>query len=224
LDEYLSDKEQIERLRAFWRDNGWYIIGGVALGAALLLGWNRYNAYQERRAEAAAALYQSLRDAAGRDGGQSEMHELLAQLRGDYASSPYADQAAMLVARSELISDPDAAVEELRRVMETSKDPDLALVARLRLARLLAYRQQYQPALELLGIEEPDAFTARYNEVEGDIDVALKDYIGARAAYQRALTAPPGEFLVDRSYVQMKLDDLPPITLPKAAPAGEGGS
>ena len=41
MDEFLSEKEQIEQIREWWRENGWYLIGGVAIGVLGLLGWNR---------------------------------------------------------------------------------------------------------------------------------------------------------------------------------------
>ena len=31
MDEFLSEKEQIDQIRGWWRENGWYLIGGVAL-------------------------------------------------------------------------------------------------------------------------------------------------------------------------------------------------
>ena len=34
VDEYLSDNEQVERLRTWWRENGWFVIGGAAPGSA----------------------------------------------------------------------------------------------------------------------------------------------------------------------------------------------
>ena len=49
MDEFLSEKEQIDQIREWWRENGWYLIGGVALGVLVLLGWNRFNAYQDAR-------------------------------------------------------------------------------------------------------------------------------------------------------------------------------
>jgi predicted negative regulator of RcsB-dependent stress response len=63
LDEFLSEKEQLERIRAWWRENGWYLVGGAVLGALLLFGWNRYRAHELQQAELASALYDELREA-----------------------------------------------------------------------------------------------------------------------------------------------------------------
>ena len=47
VDEFLSEKEQIEEIRSWWRENGWYLVGGAIIGIAALLGWNRYGVYQD---------------------------------------------------------------------------------------------------------------------------------------------------------------------------------
>lgn len=207
MDEYLSEKEQLERIRQWWSENGWYLIGGVAIGALGLFGWNQYQSYQERRAEEAAALYLNLQQAAAEDR-TAEAEQLLARLRSDYAGNAYTDQAGLMVARLHLLATAtDRAATELRYVMENSEDPDLALIARLRLARVLAYREQYQDALALLDVENVGNFAGAYSEVAGDIHYALGDLDAARAAYLQALSGP-GSDALDRNLVQMKLNQL----------------
>jgi len=130
VDELLSEKEQIERLRQWWRENGWFLIGGAALGALLLFGWNQYRAYQDRQGEQAAALYQSLKDAVDANDAESAT-TLLARMRDEYAASSYTDQAGLMIARLLLIMSPERAVEELRYVMEDTDERELSLIARL---------------------------------------------------------------------------------------------
>ena len=52
VDDYLSDREQEEALRSWWRDNWRWIIGGVVLGLALLGGWRYWQVYRDQRADA----------------------------------------------------------------------------------------------------------------------------------------------------------------------------
>jgi hypothetical protein len=92
--------------------------------------------------------------------------------------------------------------------MEQTDDAELAMVARLRLARVLAYREQYQEALALLNVPQPGQFAGRIAEIRGDIHVALGETDAARTAYLEAMVAPGAE-LLDRSFLQMKLADLP---------------
>jgi predicted negative regulator of RcsB-dependent stress response len=223
VDEYLSDKEQVERLRTWWRDNGWFVIGGVALGFLALFGWQQYGEYRNSQAEAAAAIYQSLKQATETKN-EVEATTLLAQLRSEYPSSAYTSQAGLLVASSLLVAAPERAAEELRKVMdEGGGDPELAMIARLRLARVLAYQEKYDEALALLAVEAPGQFAGRMNEVKGDIQAALGRVDEARAAYLAAMVADGSE-LLDRNFVQMKLNDLPstagaaPAVTPSAEP------
>jgi predicted negative regulator of RcsB-dependent stress response len=116
------------------------------------------------------------------------------------------------------VSAPDSAAEKLRFTMENSDDPDLAMVARLRLARVLAYREQFDQALAVLAVESPGEFGGRINEIRGDIYVARGDASSARTAYLEALAATGAE-LLDRNFLQMKLADLP--LPPDAATEGE---
>ena len=225
MDEFLSEKEQIEVFRQWWRENGWYLVGGITLGVVGLFGWNRYNAYVDTQAEEAAAIYVELRDAVG-DDDMGSARNLLNALRDDFPASPYTDQGGLLVALIRLdAGQVDGAVDDLRFVMETTSDPELALIARLRLARVLAQDESYEEALTVLDVA-PGSYSARYNEIRGDIHTALGDADSARAAYNAALNADETG-LVDRNLVQMKLDDLPSVasppgqSAPQAAPDPE---
>ena len=115
MDEFLSEKEQIQQLRDWWHDNGWYLAGGVVLGVAALTGWNQYQAYHDRRAEAAAALYLQLNEAV-EDGLQDDAAAYAAKLTGDYGDTPYADHAGLAMARVFMeASAPERAAQALRR-------------------------------------------------------------------------------------------------------------
>jgi len=218
VDELLSDKEQAERLRQWWSENGWFLLGGAALGGLGLFGWNQYQAYRAGQAEQAGALYQAVKQATeGSD--LTQATALLEQLQADYPRAAYTQQAGLLVARAALVSDPERATQDLRIAMENGSDPDLAMVARLRLARVLAYREQYPEALALLAVESPGQFAGRIDEIKGDIYVAQGQFDQARTAYLGALVASGAEVL-DRSFLQMKLSDLPPVANAGGVPAG----
>ena len=218
MNEYLTEKEQLELFRRWWHDYGWYLVGGAAMALLGYFGWNQYQAREQALDEDAAALYLDLQQAVEDDSPESD--RILAELRGEFPDSPYAQQGSLLMARELLISDPERATEELRRVMTTSGDPELAMVARLRLARVLAYRESWDEALAVLQVAEPGQFAARISEIEGDIHFARGDADAARAAYERAL-ADPGWENLDRNLLTMKLNDLD--TVQTVSAVGEEG-
>lgn len=219
MDEYLSEKEQIEEIKAWWRENGWYLVGGAVIAGLGYFGYGRYLQYQDQRAEAAAVVYLELQQVLQDD--RTGTDELLQQLASEYSGSPYTDQARLLVAQDSLIRDPARTVEELRIVMDTSEDPGLAMIARLRLARALAYQENFDEALAVLNVEDAGDFTARISEITGDVQVARGELDAARVAYTQALTERGSE-AIDRNFVQMKLGDLN-VATPVAEPA-EGGA
>ena len=206
MDEYLSEREQIDRMRTWWRENAWYLLGGVTLGLVALFGYGRYQDTISARAEAASVLYRQLESAAN-DDNLAEAERLLATLQEEYSGSVYTDQGSLMLAKLVLVRDTDRAAAELRRVMDNSDDPDLAMIARLRLARVLAYREQYAEALALLPSEGAGSFSARISEIRGDIFLAQGNRDAARAAFAESLVEQ-GSDLLDREFVQMKLSSL----------------
>jgi predicted negative regulator of RcsB-dependent stress response len=203
-----NDDEALESLRHWWDDNGRYVIGGVVLGIAGLVGWQQWGASQTRTAEEASRIYMALERAA-ETRRRNEAGELAQTLADDFGRTPYADQAGLLMARLHMdANDPRAAAASLRDVIARTRDDEMRAVAALRLARVLHHDGDLEGALGALDQVRGKAFEARAAEVRGDILVARGDLAGARAAYQRALDAPD-RGLIDRTLVRIKRDDLP---------------
>lgn len=222
MDEYLSEKEQIEQIRQWWSDYGWYVLGGAAIALLGLFGYQRYQASQDASAEAASALYRELEGAVA-DDDVSDAERVLATLQAEYAGSPYANNGALMLARMVLVSDTDRAVEALRGVLDSANDTETAMIARLRLARVLSWREQHAEALELLAVDDAGPFAARISDIRGDILLAGNDEDGARAAYTAALILP-GSDSIDRTFVQMKLGSLNTAQAPVTTPATDPGT
>lgn len=220
MDELLSEKEQIEAIRGWWRENGRYIISGVVIGVALLVGWNYWNSQRAQSAEAASARYEALMGEVA-DGDTDAARSIAADLYENYDSTVYAEQARLAMARLYMDKgrDQDAAAE-LSALLETAEETEAALVGRLRLARILLYQDKPEEAVDLLQGYRDTAFAARYGEALGDAYAALGRADDAREAYTVALADDPNAPTVNRNLVQMKINDLPrPEPQEAAAPA-----
>ena len=156
---------------------------------------------------AASAVYVDLREAVF-DDALGDARNYLEQLRESYPGSPYTDQGGLLIAVMRMdAGQMEGAGEDLRFVMDETSDPELSMIARLRLARVLMHQEAYPDALAILDVD-PGFFSGRFNEVRGDVYVALSDPESARNAYNAALTAQVSD-QVDRNLVQIKLESLP---------------
>ena len=207
--EDLSEKEQLEMMRSWWAENGRYVIGGVVLGLALLFGWNRWQTSLTDAQLEASAMYEEVMTGVGE--GDMEAADAAADtLFATHPDSAYASLARLAMARLYMDNgrDQDAA-EVLRAVVEQEGDSELALVARLRLARVLLYQDKPDDVVTLIEGHLDTAFAPLLYEVLGDAQVALGDYAAAEAAYTTALTEAATAGVADTALLQLKLNDLP---------------
>ncbi len=218
-EDYLTEEEQAEELKKWFRDNWVWMVVGVAIALLLLIGWQRYQAYKTDRAANAAQLLEQLSTAQATDEGKANF--LLKQLNDDYSSTPYADQAHLLTAQHAVqTGNFDRAAGELRIVMTSAHDKQLRNVARVRLARVLMQQQKVDEALSLLDVTKAGAFASQMHEVRGDALLSKGDRTGARAEYEAALEGYKAENNVDTSLLQLKADELnndAPAAQPPAA-------
>jgi len=206
-DEYLTEEQQAEKVRQWLRENGLFIVAGVVLGLGGLFGWQAWEQRSLETAADASVVWEQLRDAAE---GQryNEVDQTLAILESDFTATPYLDQARLLVARIRMEqNDTAAAVAQLQQVATEGHDPNLRRLAEFRHAQIMIAEEDYDAALALLGEVEKSALAGLYHELRGDALFGRGDLQAARDAYQSALDADIAGG-IDRSFVQMKLDDV----------------
>jgi predicted negative regulator of RcsB-dependent stress response len=206
LEDYLSEKEQWEAVKTWFRENGLWIIAGVAVGAAGIGGYQWWNAHVDKvNGEASGKYEQMITDLGRKD--ESGALALLGELERDYSSTPYVDQARLAFARVYVESDRlDKAASALEAISQHSKDKQLALLARLRLARVQISQQKPDAALATLNGVDPGSFAAQFHEVRGDADLAKGDKGGALSEYRLARTMDTGGG--GNSLLDLKISDL----------------
>lgn len=236
MDDLLSEKEQIEQMRAWWSEYGRYVIAGVVIAVGLLFGFNQYNQAKRDAQLEASALYEQLAEHIS-DGDAQAAEAVAAELAGEYANTTYAAQSKLAMARLYMDRNRDQdAADSLRELLALRDNDELEMIARLRLARILLYQDKPEEVIDLLDGQDTPAFSALYNEVLGDAYTALGRIDEAGAAYRAALAEQGQAPTIDRALVQMKLNDLPnpatamapraepPLPLPSTTPAGDGAA
>jgi predicted negative regulator of RcsB-dependent stress response len=206
VEEYLDDREQWERVKAWLREQGPSVLLSVAIVGLAFGGWRYYQSHIEQRDLTTAARYQQVLSAFSNNdmaGGA----QITDQLVKEYPSSPYASQADLAAARVAVESGKlDQAAIRLQRVLNTTKDPQLRDVARLRLARVEIAQGQPDTALRTLGTGTSGAFAARFDEVRGDALLAKGDRAGALKAYQQARSLAGNT--LDTGLLDLKISEL----------------
>lgn len=203
----LEEQEQLENLKAFWKQYGNFILTVIAVAALSVSGWRAWNWYQAREAAQASAVYEQLREAvSARD--LDKVRAAAGTLFGDYGGTAYGEMAALVAARAYVEGgDPKAARAALEWAVSNAKDDEFRHAARLRLAALLIDEKAYDEAGKLLAVEAPGKFAGEYADRRGDLLVAQGKPDEARTAYRKALeTLAPDSPM--RRLVQLKLDSL----------------
>lgn len=202
-----TEQEELEKFKAWWKEYGNAVIVGALLGIALLAGNRYWNNYTEQQLHEASGLFEQLLEEVGQKR-QDSARETGSKIITDFSSTPYGGMAALLLARLEFDGGDSAnARNRLRWAMENGRDPATVHTARLRLAQLMAAAGEIEPALGLLNIKDRSGFTAAYEELRGDLLLALNQSDEARTAYRAAFA----EIATDSAYKQilkMKLDKL----------------
>jgi predicted negative regulator of RcsB-dependent stress response len=212
VDEYLSEREQAEQLRIWLRENWIWLVAGVALTVGGYFGYRWWESRQAAHSVEGGQRFAAMLDAIGA-GRKDEGLEIAGEVTGEYADTPYADQARLVLARLDVDSGNLAGAEtRLAAVAADSKDPDLRIVARLRLARVQLAQGRYDAALESLDAVATPAVDARVAELRGDVLLARGDRAGALAEWRKAQDAaeadPATGALVDAELLSLKIAEL----------------
>jgi len=207
MDEYLSEQEQWDLVKRWLRENTVWLLAGVLIAVAGIFAYRWYQARIEAQLLAAGQLYEQLTVAYDKRD-QAEVTKLAGQLQAEHGGSGYAEQALLASARMYLENNQHAlAVETLQKLLAATKDPELGLVVRLRIARIQLDQGKADDALATLqGAGSPGAFAPRYAEVRGDALFAKGSRDEALKAYQEALAA--NSQAVDSELLKLKIAEL----------------
>jgi predicted negative regulator of RcsB-dependent stress response len=209
VEQFETEDQQVEAIKKWWRENGQSIIVGIVLGLTVMIGWRWWHNQQREIADAASFEFYKLGTDLERDLDDQALQRAK-QIQAEYPKSIYAVFAAMEEARlAESKEDRETARTQLQWAMDHSPLPELAAVARLRLARVWLDGGDTARAREVLGpVAAIDAFKSLYEEAMGDIYLAEGSVDEAREAYLAARREGSASSSSRERLLQMKLDDL----------------
>ncbi len=206
VDVTLSEEEQVEALKKWWKENGKSVVGGVVLGLAAVFGWQYWNQHQQQVAGQASMLFEQMNQSLTQ-GNLDVAAKQAEAISASFDGSAYDTFATLALARVKLEQgDQDAATALLRRVVEKGNTPSLQQIARLRLGRILVSAGDTDGAAAVVDAAPDDSFRGEFKALAGDIALARGDQAAARDAYLEALAAGVG----NTALVRIKLEDLAP--------------
>jgi predicted negative regulator of RcsB-dependent stress response len=213
--DHLSNAEQFQIIKNWWKENGRYLIICIAVPVCAYLGWQWWTKTQQQYAEQASAIYSELTNSVATLGIEPLSDEklttanfLVEQLKTDFGDTAYAVNASLLQARLDVDrGDLDKAVKELNFAIENSNS-DIQLIAKHRLARVYLAQKNTDEALALASYDKDDAFASKFADLRGDIYVANGDVASAIEQYQQALEKSIDGDSVQRNLIEIKLADL----------------
>jgi len=203
----LQEQEQIDALKAWWKENGNQLLGALMIIVVAVGGWRGWQYYQNQQSSEAATLYAGFNRQL-ESGKVKQINDAAAAVMERYASSGYAPRAALLAAQVNEQSDELArARTQLHWVVDHAEEAGLKDVARLRLAAVLLDEKKYDDALQLLEAKHASSFDGMYADLKGDVLSAQGKNEEARSAYRLAYEKTNANSAY-RGLIEMKMDAL----------------
>lgn len=202
---YDSEEEQLEALKGWWKENGASTIVGVAVGLALIIGWNYWRSYKQEKVAQASETYSQLVKSFEANN-QNAIDPLSKRLHDEYGDSIYAAYEGLQQAKLKVQKGDLAGAKAILQEVVGQSNKELSHIARIRLIRLMLATGEYEQGLQLINEVDPAVkagFAASYDELAGDLYVAMDRLDEARTAYQNALNSGDQSPLL-----KIKIDDL----------------
>lgn len=208
MSDYLSDDEQLAKLKGWWESYGTMLIAGSVAALVVFGGWRWYQSSLEARTLLGSDLY-------------AEYLQADADRRAELAETIIDDAGGTAYPAFVLLGQAEAAVAAgkaadaeplLRRAIDAASGDSLADTARLRLARVLFELDREDEALATLAQVRSSGFRIQAAELKGDIHLARGERALAHESYVAA-----------KSYVQAG-DQRPVLEMKIADTADASGS
>ncbi len=184
----LTEEEQVERIKQWWKKSWLPIVVGVVVGLSLVFAYKYWQDSKKSLAGEASAMYFEIISATEGEPDPAKVSELSQRFKSDFAKTPYASKAILINAKSLAEANKyDEAAQELRWVIDNSSENVTKNLARLRLATIQIEQNKLPQASETLDIADTSGFKSNFAELKGDIARLQENYTEAKQFYQSAL-------------------------------------
>jgi predicted negative regulator of RcsB-dependent stress response len=211
-EEYMTEQEQIEQLKRWLKQYSSTIVAGIVLAVILMASWHFWETYHNKVLFHASNVYDEMLALRA----QNEISPAAVQakkLMQHYKKTPYAQMAALMLARDAVINKNYAdATKHLTWVIDHSKTAPIRQIAKIRLARVYIAEKKTTEALDILKNVDSDSFAGLVDEIRGDAYLQQNEKAQAKAAYQNALQELPKEDVTQTPLLQIKLDNLATVS------------
>lgn len=207
MDVYVSEKEQVEYIKKWWRDNGKALTAGLVLGLGALFGYRYWTELKISRAESLSINYEHFLSVSAAGPSDEAVAAGKAVIESD-AGHTYAKLTALLLAKLAVEANQlDEAKNHLQWVIGNSSEGAIQAIARARLAQVLLAQGDAGGALAVMEKIQTVSDIDRFAELRGDIFFATGDPVRARAMYLKALDQAQ-ELGLNREMLEVKLDNV----------------
>lgn len=183
----LEEQEQLDEFKAWWRQNGKWVIAAVAAFLIVVGGVRGWQYWTAKQAGEASRLFEQAMQAVALNDAKA-IKEITGQIMENYPRTAYSAPAAWLAGRLNYeAGDLKSAKAQFQFALDHAGDKEIEQLARLRLASVLLDEKDYDGALAQLNREPEPAYAGLYALLKGDVLVAQGKPAEARSAYKLAV-------------------------------------
>lgn len=213
--EYLSEQEQVDRIKGLVKTHGSSVLTGIMLALTAYFGFQWWQNQQVVSQVEASNAFQQIEQnysglsASSDQGEKTTFYANVKKLVDANPKSVYALNALLLQAQQQVTDKklPEAEKSLIQAAAMDIDDAGLQSVARLRLSQVQLSQNKSKAALDTLAKVTVPAFIPSKEELMGDAYVQLKDTEKAKASYQAAWKALT-ERQEPRPILRLKMEEL----------------
>ena len=202
MEMYNSETEQVDAIRKFFKENGTSMVIGLVLGVGWIFGWRYWQNHQISTTLEAVSGYNIVSQVleSGDESAQAAAADFIAKNKNSYGVTAALELAKQLVAKGDL----KGAATQLQAATSQTSDVDLLALLNLRSARLYIALNEMPQALACIDKVKEANWVAEAEFLRGNVLLSQDKQDEAKAAYSKALTLSPSDFIATQLNLKLK--------------------